>query len=180
MTRRPPISTLSPYTTLSRSLAFFSHDPLESEIPYRRWGHISRLGNYPFIKTPPPRFDGCRSNGFSLSLLHVFDPPCRLFTKRHTARNSFGVGEVLGCIGSALGNDFLCLPFSFGFGQVSRPGGWAYLFACVHSFLLAHDIFPEPNDVVFTSNFNVATLTRSAGPVLFFFPPFLRRSPAFF
>ena len=71
-------------------------------------GDISEVRQNPNLKAAAlPRFDSCRSDWLTLSLLHVVDPPCRLLAERHTVRNTFRLGKALGCIGSTFGNGLL-------------------------------------------------------------------------
>ena len=120
-----------------------------------------------------PRFDGCWSDWLALSLLHVVDPPCRLLAKRYTTRNTLRVGQALGCIGSAFGNDFLCLPFSLGFGQTSRAANWTNPYAHMFSLLLLWNVHPKPDHVPVTIFSRCNHFDQIGGSCTFFFPAFL-------
>src|SRR5258708_40378411 len=111
-----------------------------------------------------------------LSLFDAIDPPFRSLRKHYTARNTFRVGQALGCIGSAFGNDFLCLPFSLGFGQTSRAANWTNPYAHMFSLLLLWNVHPKPNHVPVPTFLDITTLTRSAAHALSSFPLFWRRS----
>src|SRR2546429_7245907 len=59
MIRRPPRSTLFPYTTLFRSLIAPHADPTDGLIEFVRWGPIGRLG---LLRTLPRLYDGTHVN----------------------------------------------------------------------------------------------------------------------
>src|SRR2546429_2842191 len=79
MIRRPPRSTLFPYTTLFRSLIAPHADPTDGLIEFVRWGPIGRLG---LLRTLPRLYDGSRSEEHTSELQSRLHLVCRLLLEK--------------------------------------------------------------------------------------------------
>jgi len=134
-------------------------------VDFGQW-KISDVWVDPFFETALPQFQRCWCNWFALTTLDVVEPPFCMFAECDTLGLLHHFVEVLQGVRATLRDDFTGAAFSFRFGQMTRSGDRAYLGSHMLSGFQPCHIHPPTNDPPFTTCFDIAVLTSSAGHAL--------------